>query len=582
MSYLCADRFAALAGLSITATASRYDGVGPLPVFFSAIGTTQSGVDHPYHDLEYKWDFGANVTGNWAVDSTAKRYATGPIQACVFPVGTHTVTLAVFNGLMQKVYTFATITADDPDVVFSGASTIVVATDGVFTGKPTGATEVTSSDFDSVINTSLAPNTRILFKRDQAFETSTAAAFDTDGPWYVGAWSTGAKPTVTRTAGSVMFQIGANGSDLSDGRICDLDLQGASTSALTGVNGAGNVDNILFSGVDITATGGGFSFSATATNLNHIWSGLYFYECDVAGLLNSSGGVGLFLMSEESAILGCTVNDTTAAEHCIRSMYFNNAVIWKNTFQNPASTKACMTLRAPDWSVGSGVLPANTYSEYVYVAGNKFIGGSGVTWPVNFGPDNASDARLRNFIVEKNYLPLAAGASALVPINLFYADETGPFTIRNNVIDTSGIAFNFSGIKVGVNGTGPSPAGARVYNNTVYTNQASVTVNGVNIASGSTNTQVYNNLIWTPNAASVDAILDNGTTSSVADNSSDAQAISATPPFTDSTPTAPADFAPADYAVSGGDNAVPVFDDYLSVRRGYGNTAPVMSVGAIA
>src|SRR4030067_2638800 len=49
-------------GATVTITPSndpsRFYGVAPMAVFFDASGTTSTATTRPFHDLEYRWDFG--------------------------------------------------------------------------------------------------------------------------------------------------------------------------------------------------------------------------------------------------------------------------------------------------------------------------------------------------------------------------------------------------------------------------------------------------------------------------------------------------------------------------------------------
>ena len=44
--------------ITLSTVPSRFIGVTPLSVFFDASGTVAKATKRPYHDLEYRWDFG--------------------------------------------------------------------------------------------------------------------------------------------------------------------------------------------------------------------------------------------------------------------------------------------------------------------------------------------------------------------------------------------------------------------------------------------------------------------------------------------------------------------------------------------
>ena len=104
--------------IALSLVASRVSGVAPLTVFFDATGTTAAGTPRPFHDLEYRWDFGDAGKGRWSTGSTTgdRNLATGPVAAHVFETpGTYTVNLTANAAKSSRV-----ITVQDPDMVFSG------------------------------------------------------------------------------------------------------------------------------------------------------------------------------------------------------------------------------------------------------------------------------------------------------------------------------------------------------------------------------------------------------------------------------------------------------------------------------
>ena len=82
--------------IALSLVSSRVSGVAPLAVFFDATGTTASSTPRPFHDLEYRWDFGDVGSGTWTTGSSAgvssRNTATGPVAAHVFETpGTYTI-----------------------------------------------------------------------------------------------------------------------------------------------------------------------------------------------------------------------------------------------------------------------------------------------------------------------------------------------------------------------------------------------------------------------------------------------------------------------------------------------------------
>lgn len=588
MSYLCADRYSAYVGLNPAATASRNGGVAPLSVFFDATATVDALTARPFHDLLYIWNFGDGSAGTWARDSSSQNVAYGPCAAHVYEsAGTFNVTLTVFNGYASKTIAVDTVTVTVADTVYSTTNTICFSTAGNFTGKPTGATEITDAtgDFDAAINTYLAQGKRLLFRTAENWTTSAAAVLDSDGPWTIGTFGGATPANVARTAGTSIFTIGSGSTaGFSDGRVMNLALDGASASI--GFTGAGPMNDLLIYQCTAANVTSGLSCPGTAGGLStvaDIWDGMCVYECDFGPMVGGGGGVGIFGTYTRFACLGTTVDDATAAEFPIRFMWLNKAVLSQGFAYDPASTKGCIALRAPDWDTGLGVIPANTPSQYVVVSDYTCRTAAGVQNAIQVGGDGADDSRNRDHIIEKVLIQCPAGTTPLNPIKVVSSEEATPVTVRN-VIGTFGAATAAENcIDVGAIGVIENCSGVRVYNNSFYSGDATTTFRTVRFNT-TTNSIAINNAGYAPNATSALGYVNNGSTGTTEnDNSTDSE-VKNTSPYTDTTPADPAagEFDPANYAVSGGDNTVPVFDDYLSTRRGYGNTAPTMSVGAIA
>lgn len=88
------------------------------------------------------------------------------------------------------------VTVTDPDTVFAGTDTVCISTSGNFTGKPTGASEVTGS------STTITSNKRYLYRRGESFSSITVPMGVSN--IIIGAYGSGAKPIINRigSAGS--------------------------------------------------------------------------------------------------------------------------------------------------------------------------------------------------------------------------------------------------------------------------------------------------------------------------------------------------------------------------------------------
>ena len=186
--------------MAICPAGHRVSGASPFWVHFDAVDTASSETDRPFHELQYKWNFGDAGQGTWAHSGKSKNRAYGACAAHVFePTSfprTYVPSLTVTTPTQKFTYTLPGITVTDPDVVYSGTQTFVYSTDGDFTGAPSGATEVTTSEFEDVAE-NFAADTRHLLKRGQSFtqdvETEVAPAFTNI---YLGAFGSGVRPNI--------------------------------------------------------------------------------------------------------------------------------------------------------------------------------------------------------------------------------------------------------------------------------------------------------------------------------------------------------------------------------------------------
>lgn len=571
---------------AMTAVASRFTGVAPLSVFFDAKNTT--GATQPFHELLYAWSFGDPGSGTWAAGSRAgsssKNNATGAVAAHVYETpGAYTISLSVTDGTNTVTNNCIQIAVQDPDVVFAGANTRCYTQGAVSAGTcPGGGTEILNASADprTIVSADLAAGKRLLFARGQTWTTSIGLVpLNVNGPWTIGAYGAGAKPVFRRGAGTVILNVGQVGSDWKDARVMDLQLEDNATNNVIAVNGGGTFDQLTFFRIDVRNTAFGWSGFSFTSNPIRMWDQLTIADSTV-NTLQAGGGNSMFVAATRMAILGNSLDNAGGGEHNFRSMYFDKLVLSNNTFTHPAATKANITLRAPDFGTTNGPLPANTYSQYAVVSDNEAIGFAGVNQPVNTSIDGAHDARTRYIVFERNWLhsyPGSGGGFNAIRLNSDFS------TIRNNVIDLSGIATT-GDVCIDVRnntGTSPNPTTNWIYNNTCYSTTAYAGVlfplKGVSLDATAINTTVKNNLVYSPNAAApttaVSVVSNAGTgtigASGTFGNSTDAQAISGPVTFTSlALPLTPAGAKPTAGYVIGGGVAVPgeIIDFFLSTQ----------------
>src|SRR6185503_7372788 len=239
----------ASAAITLSAVAARTSGVAPLAVFFDATASTALATTRPFHELEYRWDFGDPGSGTWANGSRAgtssRNFASGPVAAHVFETpGTYTVCVSASDGT-NIVGQSITVTVTDPDVVFAGANTICFSTSNTFTSAPCtapGTVKFTTSDLPTAL-AQAAPGKRLLFRRGETWTAGSNGAITKNGPGIVGAFGVGAKPIFRATADVDLVHLSNLGVTIADWRIVDIELNGNANTQSAGVTVAGSGGN---------------------------------------------------------------------------------------------------------------------------------------------------------------------------------------------------------------------------------------------------------------------------------------------------------------------------------------------------
>jgi len=593
--------------LKLSNVPSRFNGVAPLSVFFDALGTTATTTTNPFHDLDYRWNFGDSagspvggqywVTGS-SPNVSSRNLAIGPEAAHVYEVpGIYTIALTATDGTNKVSNSCAQIVVQDPDVVFAGTKTICFSTSGTFEsgttgGCPTGATTVTTSNFASAINTYKAPNRRLLFRRGETFAAASSAILNVTGPGIVGAFGAGTSLPVAKISAGGSFPIiqvsSSSTPGIADWRVMDFDFDGSS------------IQN-----TDITAIGasGGFNqFTAIRLNIHDIYRGVAaglslldwwnnhsqpghaapeewsITDSLITGLpgCNSPGNYNcdwrIYLAGKKQNIQGNYLdNQNTGGSHVIRSEYMAKGVIANNTLTRAGDFQLAVKLHAAGWAIPGVGNPGGvgTYSEYVIIADNKIMGGIN-PWTFDLGPqDEISDERVKDVIVERNWF--TAGTATQIQMRISSSETT----IRNNICDLTGAAYHTC-VAVTQWGITPAPNNVRVYNNTIYSG-SSGDYAGVSIGTA-TNTVVRNNLASAPLASGPVMISGTGTglvqSNNLLNNSPSAL-------FVNASPTLPAHFglkALPNPARDTGLSTVPVLTDFFGITRPQNG---VIDIGAV-
>jgi len=548
-------------------TPSRTSGVAPLCVTFDATGTTDADTTAPFHDLLYIWNFGDSGDGTWdngANTAQSKNFATGAVCGHVYETpGTYTWTMVVWDGTTSDVET-GTITVTDPDTVFSGTNTVVVSTGTDFTGKPTGADEVTSSDFDAALSANIGAGKRVLFKRGDTFTSSATGNLSAAGAMTVGAWGTGADPIVNST--NVSGVININNTLVDDLRVMDFDIRGSGVSD-TGVaiNVGATVDNVLLLRNKTSNTGKGISVQSS-----EVMNGTIIQENEISDFYAASGGNAFFGRLATSAVLGNLLGPAgSTAEHVLRIQRSQKVAVCNNTVLSggTASEKTNITLRA-DVHVTTA---EDTF--YRYVAENKVVGGDKDGGNIVVGPSAGSeDAEIYNVLIERNCV--ISGPGTGLSTQSAIKMECVNSTVRNNVVDMSlATTTSVSGTIVDQpNGAvAPLPDNVKVINNTYYSTGTNV-VRAVWFANTNvavTNCTAINNLAYlTGGNGSNTALLDQGTGTTKSNNTGDVGTITTDPQFVGPL-TSPIGFtiSAASYGANGGTASFPAQQsDFFNAR----------------
>ena len=593
-----------LRAITLSNVPSRFTGVAPLPVFFDASGTTATATTRPFHDLEYRWNFGESAAAlaalpggaNWTNGSTkgSRNLATGPEAAHVYETpGVYIVALSATDGTNVVSNSCTQIVVQNPDLVFAGTNTTCVGATSVpvqgVNGCPAGANTVQQPNFVTAISSYALTGKRVLFQRGDTFTAASTARITQTGPGIVGAFGTGTMPSVQMTGNDSLLTLSsATTPGIKDWRVMDIDLNGVSSGTNTvGINADGGFNQLLALRLNIRNTAVGIAGGPDTLdwyNTHNQPGHTMFDEWSIVdSTITSVAGCGagcawrIFLSGTRTNIQGNYLDNMgTGGSHTLRSGYTSKGVISNNYIARPGSYQHALKLHGPSWvggvpSLATLVTPATAYTEQVVIADNEIIGADD-PWIVSIGPmDGLTDQRVRNIIVERNWN--IAGAATQIAFESSAVDAT----FRNNICDMTGAAGQCVG--VGQRGVEPVPNNVHVYNNTFYSGSATI-LRGVNIGTA-TNTVVINNLVSAPLAPSPVVILNTGT------GLVESNDLVVSSPFVVATPVAPADFSLKPLpnpARNAGLATAPVFSDSLVFTLPnflQPSTSPRANIGAV-
>jgi PKD repeat protein len=543
-------------------------GVAPLYVFFDATATTAATTSRPFHELEYRWDFGDPASGSWTstpgMPNASRNQATGPLAAHVFEApGTYTVNLTVLDGAGSATKSVQ-ITVSDPDTVFA-ANTLCVGNLQPVAGSdgcPAGAAVLQSSDFDAAINNNLASRKRILFRRGDTFSASNTATVRLNGPGLIGAFGSGAAPVVNAAFNGTIIQLSSGTTPtIKDWRFMDLEINANSGSATMAFKGEGGIDQVTLLRMNIHHMHFGVQLSPDVLTYygpeHRLWDQFAVVDSTIRNAIGGAGGYVLYFTGQRGAVMGNVLRDSSAAEHVLRTPYFFKGVFSHNDMSRPAATKHVVKMQA----LSTAVAPTRSTEQIVF-SDNKFTGGDGADWTVTFGPMNAQvDERVRQLIVERNWFAPHSGQGVALMV---WAQDV---TVRNNIFNLTG-AGGQTAMMVEQRGIEPLPVNVHVYNNTFYSNSTG-SFRPIQFSEGAGGMVAKNNLGYAPLSSARDMVSGVAT---ISNNSSDSDILLA-PGFVAPAPVAPADFrlGSGSYAIGAG-TTVPLRSDFFRLDRPQGGS----------
>lgn len=556
--------------------AKRIRGIAPLKVFFDGTNATVSGVANTFRDVEHRWRFGETAGPGIGVWNTGLRAgyssrnrATGPVAGHVFETpGTYAVEHDVISAgtiATETVY----VTVQDPDVEFAGALTAVVSSTGNWAGKPSGATQISSSDWAATYTAQMAAGVRrLLFCRGETFGAlGSRIVMTTPGPGIIGSYGTGAKPVYTPPVGNVAGEsfvvlssattAGLNDWVWMDGK---FDASSRENDYFRAFVTNGGFDRFTMLRLDFWKCTYAYvqsddaldGFNNLANPLrstsyptqggHRIWDQWAFVDNTIAGAvdapLGSPGtaaypygtyGCGQHMLYEGN-LIDLSASDLRSS-HCARQNYSFKVAIGNNTVLDPGGDRLglklcnvsydCDSTANVDWTPAPKKLasdPTNAGgggTRFVYIADNQWGAlNSASKILVSISPPAPdTDGRGKDVLFERNWL--YGGPSVIVAMQVSWSDVT----VRNNVVDMSASVYA-EGIRLSTEwittdamkpavspSTGPAPDGVRIYNNTFYCGTNRV-FNAINFNDATpTNVDIRNNLAYAPLAASLHVMI---------------------------------------------------------------------------
>ena len=440
---------AAQAAPLVVFTASRTERcVAPCAVFFDATPTTDPSAKHPFHDLDFRWEFGDEHGETWALSGQPKDRAIGGIAGHLFTrPGLYTVTLHVSNAAGESASAQKAVVVGDPATSFAGANTTCVSASGSFDGCPDGAQHVRSGDFASALAN--APGRRTLLRRGESFAWSRPVrlADAPDGGAALGVFGPGSARATLRAGSGVMLDPG------DDWRVSHLELRGPGANvALAAITEHGGVRRFTLEDVAVR----GFNNCADFWSPTRPNEQIAFVDVSCGEFPDPGNGAKFYEDTQESMFLGLDLDKgdhrdpRDQTEFAYRTVFSQKKLIQHGRFRGraPNQSKNLLQLRhcptAGPWRVRceDGKVP----SRYVIVSDNQFVEGGGphaltVIRVCDHGSCTGAPGEsqaVEDYVFERNLFQIDARDGASDQMASIFELQATRTSVRDNVADLQG------------------------------------------------------------------------------------------------------------------------------------------------
>ncbi len=446
--------------------ASRTSGPAPLAVLFDATdsgtGIVQPGGGTPdFGTFNHQWFYGDTDVGTWTHTGRSRNSSVGFLGAHVYETpGTYTARLRVYNASGVATTYEQTITVTDPATVYSGETLYVSAAGNDSNPGTSGSPFLTMDHGLSVLFASDGPRRLLVNRGDTITQSALFTAAARTGPFYIGAYGSGARPIISGAPGSYGLALQA----ATRVAVSDLNF------TLTGASSSQNAIVIMSEeGLSLRVRGDGQWVGITCiTDKNCV------QDCEI--LNNEAEGMYPKVPDDATAIQ-CAIMGTrfdgVSAGHSIRSS-ISKTLIAENRFEDASTTNIKMNARE-----------APNPLHHMCVMGNIFVSAmSG--WIFEMGPQDGSALELvTDVLVEaNNFAPTNADMSVCISV---FADAR--VAIRNNIFDVGNTAPCNVDKR---NPSGPTPAVVTFDHNTCVRRTSGNLWYGVTADSGDSTLARYN------------------------------------------------------------------------------------------